>query len=147
VNYSREFLWIGLKRYIQSLNGVAVEYPSIPYLYEDTGDKNLHGKGFTYSNRLKNDYNFSESELIEKIENKFWDVVIFGKIGPDELYEGTIPNFLLYNTIMSHYDKNKIVFLYGGDGCQDLTTFNRSSNHLHHQMLSGHCFVRELARA
>lgn len=144
VNYSREFLWIGLKRYIQSLNGVAVEYPSIPYLYEDTSDKNLHGKGFTYSNRLKNDYNFSESELIEKIENNFWDVVIFGKIGPDELYEGTIPNFLLCNTIMSYYDKNKIVFLYGGDCCIDVTYENKYKNHIDFHRQFGTCFVREL---
>jgi hypothetical protein len=27
--------------------------------------------------QLKNDYNFNEIEIIDKIKNKFWDLIIF----------------------------------------------------------------------
>jgi hypothetical protein len=147
VNYTRELLWIGLKRHIQSISGIAVEYPKIPYLY-DTFDpedaKRLHGKGFTYTRRLKDDYCFSDQEIIDKIKTGFWDMVIFGKVGPDELAEGSIPNLPLWETVYQNVDKSKIIFLYGGDECIDLTYPNRYRNHIEYHRQFGKCFVREL---
>ena len=34
VNYTRETTWIGINRYIQSIGGLAVEYPKIDFLYK-----------------------------------------------------------------------------------------------------------------
>lgn len=145
VNYSRELLWIGIKRQIQSSGGIAVEYPKIDYLYKEyESSSTLYGNGFTYSKRLNNDYNFSDSEMIEKIKNKCWDLVIFGKVGPDELELGTIPKLPLWDVVKDHYGPNEIVFLYGGDGQQNMRTTNKYSNHLLYHSLFGTCFVREL---
>lgn len=145
VNYLRELLWIGIKRKIQSYGGIAVEYPKIDYLYKDYEHSGtLYGNGFTYSKRLNNDYNLCDSEIIEKIKNKFWDVVIFGKVGPDELELGTIPKLPLWDVVKDNYTPNEIVFLYGGDGQQNMRVNNGYSNHLLYHSLFGTCFVREL---
>ena len=147
VNYTRETLWIGLKRYIQSINGVAVEYPKIPYLYNNaqTTDK-LYGHGFGYAHKISDDYNFSQDEIIEKIKTHFWDMIIFGKVGPDELFEGTSPNFPLWHPVIENYNKNQIVFLYGGDERIDMTYPNRYRDHIEYHRQHGTCFVRELKR-
>jgi hypothetical protein len=147
INYTRETFWIGMKRYIQSINGIAVEYPKINFLYEDYGKenaKNLYGCGFTYSRKLKNDYEFTESEIINKIDTKFWDLIIYGKVGPDELLEGNHPNMPLWEHVIKKYNKEEIIFLYGGDECNDITYNNRYKDHIMHNAQFGHCFVREL---
>jgi hypothetical protein len=146
VNYTREFFWIGMKRYIQSILGIAVEYPKIDYLYTSyTGDKkNLHGFGFNYTCKLEDDYNFTNEEIIDKINNRFWDLVIYGKVGPDELFEGSMPNLPLWDCVSKNYNKENIVFLYGGDECIDLTYINTYSEHINYHETFGHCFVREL---
>lgn len=44
VNYTRETFWVGLKRHIQNIGGVAIEYPKLDFLYENYGDtKHLYG--------------------------------------------------------------------------------------------------------
>ena len=48
VNYTRETFWIGMKRTIQNLGGVAVEYPRIDFLY-----KNYKGKKEVHNNNYK----------------------------------------------------------------------------------------------
>jgi hypothetical protein len=148
VNYTREMLWIGLKRLIQEKNGIAIEYPKINYLYSSfKGEKeNLHGYGFNYLRKLKDDYEFEKEEIITKIKERFWDLIIFGKVGPDELWEGSIPNLPLWSHVINHYSKDKIVFLYGGDECIDLTYDNIYSRHILYHGNFGHCFVRELKR-
>lgn len=149
VNYTRELTWIGIKRQIQGLGGIAVEYPKISYLYDDYSREqlykdNLYGNGFTYSKRLKNDYNFEEAEIIDKIKNKFWDLIVFGRVGPDEFQDGSIPHLPLWNIIKEKYNKNKIVFLYGGDNDYNLKRVDRYSQHLLYHSQYGTCFVREL---
>ena len=146
VNYTRELFWIGMKRHIQSLKGVAVEYPKIDFLYNTYSEnkKNLYGYGFNYAKKLTDDYTFSNDEIIEKIKNHFWDVVIYGKIGPDELLEGSMPHLPLWDHVYNNYKKDQIVFLYGGDECIDLTYDNKYSRHILHHGQFGHCFVREL---
>jgi len=146
VNYTREFFWIGMKKYIQSISGVAVEWPKIDYLYDSyIGDKNnLHGYGFNYVGKLKEDYNFTESEITERINHYFWDLIVYGKVGPDELFEGSIPNLPLWDKVSQIYNKENIVFLYGGDETIDLTYENKYSNHILEHKEFGKCFVREL---
>ena len=146
VNYTRETFWIGMKRYIQSLGGVAVEYPKIDFLYKDySGEKkNLYGNGYTYANRLTPDYDFSKEEIEEKVANHFFDLIIYGKVGPDEGWEGSLPNMPLWNQVFKNYSKNEIVFLYGGDECIDLTYNNHYQEHIMYHSQYAHCFVREL---
>jgi len=148
VNYTRELLWIGLKRNIQKKNGIVVEFPKINYLYNSfKGEKkDLHGYGFNYVGKLQDDYDFEKEEIISKIKDRFWDLVIFGKVGPDELWEGSIPNLPLWNIVKENYSKENIVFLYGGDECIDLTNDNKYSRHICYHGNFGHCFVRELKR-
>ena len=146
VNYTRETFWIGMKRFIQSFNGVAIEYPKIDYLYKNyQGEKkNLYGNGFTYSCRLEDDFTFTDEEIIQKIDNKFFDLIIYGKVGPDEDYEGSLPNMPLWNHVFKKYNKNQIVFLYGGDECINCTSNNRYNEHIMYHSQFAHCFVREL---
>lgn len=146
VNYTRETFWIGMKRYIQNINGVAVEYPKINYLYDDfIGDKSkLHGNGFVYTCKLKDDHNFTDIEITEKIKSKFFDLIVYGKVGPDEGYQGTHPNMPLWEIVSNSYTKNEIVYLYGGDECIDLTSNNKYSQHILQHSQHANCFVREL---
>jgi hypothetical protein len=71
---------------------------------------------------------------------------IYGKNGPDDGHEGTVPYSPLWSIVKTYYSRDQIAFLYGGDGCQDLTTTNHYAHHLLQQMQFGHCFVRELAK-
>jgi hypothetical protein len=146
VNYTRELFWIGMKRHIQSQKGVAVEYPKIDFLYEsyNGSNKDLYGFGFNYAKKLKDDYDYTNEEMIEKIKSRFWDIVIYGKIGPDELLEGSMPNLPLWEHVSQNYKKEEIAFLYGGDECIDLTYDNRYSRHISYHGQFGKCFVREL---
>jgi hypothetical protein len=147
VNYTRETSWIGLKRYIQSIGGVAAEYPKIDFLYKSfRGNKSqLYGNGFTYSMRLEDDYAFSNEDMIKTVKSHFFDIIIYGKVGPDELHEGSHPNMPLWEHVFKRYTRDEIVFLYGGDECTNLCAENsRYYHHIMHHSQFGHCFVREL---
>jgi hypothetical protein len=148
INYTRELLWIGLKRSINQEGGVAVEYPKMHFLYDSiTEEQRSHsyGNGFTYTGRLKEDnLSFSEEEIIKKIDEKYWDLIIYGKVGPDENIQGNHPYIPYWNNVFKKYNKNQIVFLYGGDECFDLSTQNKYYNHLMNNAKYGICFVREL---
>jgi hypothetical protein len=154
INYYRESLWIGLKRYIKSIGGVAVEYDKLSFLYKDTTNITNH---FVYPNRLEKDeyYNMSETEIVEKIKNHFWDIIIYGKVGPDEYF-----TFPYYDIVKKKYNKNNVVFLFGGDEIFDLTVTDSTKHHLNifncwiryqtyidslnYYKELGTCFVREL---
>ncbi len=160
-NYNREMLWIGLKRYIKSIHGVAVEYDKMPFLYDDFDNFSKHkyydNACFTFPKRLQkdDDYKMSESEIINKINDNFWDLIIYGKVGPDEFC-----TFPYYDIVKSKYNKNKIAFIFGGDEIFDLTIndshsyhinmFNRCiyykpyTDYLNYYKQFGTCFVREL---
>ena len=149
VNYLRELSWIGIKRWICEKNGIAVEYPKLSYLYEDYPDekkKELYGNGFTYSKCLSIDTytDMDDSEIEKSIENKKWDLIIYGKTGPDELVLGSIPFLPFWKKVSLHYNKNDIIFLYGGDECFDLKKEDRYTKHLLEHAKYGTCFVREL---
>jgi hypothetical protein len=160
INNSRESLWIGLKRYIKSINGVAVEYEKLPFLYSDfdhLSENKYYTNSFTLHNRLEKDtdYDMSEQEIIDKINNNFWDLIIYGKVGPDEFC-----TFPFYEIVKTKYNKNKIVFIFGGDEIYNLkitdkysyhiNMFNRYiyyypySEYLNYYKQFGTCFVREL---
>ena len=161
VNYNRETLWIGLKRYIQSIHGTAVEYEKMPFLYDDFDNDSpnrYYGSNcFTFPKRLEKDadYSMTEEEILSKIRNNFWDLIIYGKIGPDEFC-----NFPYWETVTQHYNKNKLAFVFGGDEIFDLTVKEDNAYHinmfgrnipykpycdyLQYYSQFGTCFVREL---
>ena len=162
INYNRESLWIGLKRYIKSINGVAVEHEKLPFLYNDFDimpTNKYYGNSFTLTRRLEkdDDYNMSESEIIEKINSNFWDLIIYGKVGPDEFC-----NFPYYDLVKTKYNKNQIAFIYGGDEIFNLKISDGDRNSYHVNMFGRHiyyypyaeyvrkykelgiCFIREL---
>lgn len=145
VNYSRELLWIGLKRYSKQAGGISVEFPKIEFLYDSSKETQLYGNGMTYSKRIEEDeIDPTEEFVTEKLKNHFWDLVIYGKVGPDEDIGGSIEHFPLWKDVFKHYSKNEIAFLYGGDGCQNFKTGGRYLEHLMKHAQFGHCFVREL---
>jgi len=158
INYNRESLWIGLKRYIESINGVTAEYEKIPFLYDDCNlSTESYSNAFTIPKRLKKEQytDISNEEIIEKINNNFWDLIIYGKVGPDEFC-----TFPLYDIVKQKYNKNKIAFIFGGDEIFNLKITNKTSYHtnmfnryiyyypyteyLNYYKQYGMCFVREL---
>jgi hypothetical protein len=148
VNYTRELNWIGIKRRF----GIsAAEYPPLDYLYDDfPADKlqELYGNGFTYSRRLSSQLKvaMTEQELLESLRQKKWDMIIYGKVGPDETDVGSIPLLPYWSEVFKRYSRDEIVFWYGGDGMQDLTYANRYSDHLVRNSQYARCFVRELIK-
>lgn len=150
INYTRETLWIGLKRHIRSIGGLAIEYPRMDYMYDDyEGDlTKLHGNGFTYAKCLSSIP--SEYEAItnmkKSIQEKKWDLVIFGKTGPDEGIDGHLPNQPFWEDVYKFYTRNQIVFLYGGDEPFHTGIDNHYRHHLYAHAKFGTAFVRELDR-
>ena len=145
VNYTRELTWIGIKRTVD----IAVEWPPIDYLYDSFNPTTpLYGNGFTYSRRLPESLRvaLTESEVIQSIKEKQWDLIIYGKVGPDEGAEGSLPNLPLWEHVFKRYSRDEIAFFYGGDGMQDMTWGNRYSTHLVQHCDYARCFVRELIR-
>jgi hypothetical protein len=151
VNYTRELNWIGIKRWASNVGAVAVEYPPLEFLYDDFPESRLsklYGNGFTYTRRLSSQtrVEMREEELIQSIRQKKWDIIIYGKVGPDEMAEGSIPNLPFWSHVFKRYSRDEIVFWYGGDGMQDMTYANRYSDHLVRHCQYARCFVRELIK-
>jgi hypothetical protein len=88
----------------------------------------------------------TEQELVESIQQKKWDMIIYGKVGPDETSVGSIPNLPFWSHVFKRYSRDEIVFWYGGDGMQDMTYANRYSEHLVQHCQYAKCFVRELIK-
>jgi hypothetical protein len=151
VNYTRELNWIGIKRWASSVGSNAVEYPALEFLYDDFPQSRLgelYGNGFTYSRRISSSMRvvLSEKEIEESIREKKWDMIIYGKVGPDELSVGSIPNLPFWQHVFKRYSRDEIVFWYGGDGMQDMTYPNKYSEHLVMHCQYARCFVREFIR-
>jgi hypothetical protein len=155
LNYCRETLWIGLNRYIHSINGMAVEYEHLPFLYHDY-DHVSNDHVFTLQKRLeKKDHSTMKmDEIKDKINNHFWDLIIYGKVGPDEYC-----SFPFLDDVIQKYNKNEIVFLFGGDEIFNLKEkdgnncyrnffnydiyYKRYTDYLLDYNNLGTCFVRE----
>jgi hypothetical protein len=146
VNYCRETFWIGMKRYIQSVGGIAAEYPRMDFMYKSySGDKSkLYGNGFTYAMRLHDDVSLDRTTIEEMIKNRKWDLIIYGKVGPDELHEGSHPNMPYWSQVFKRYSRDEIVYLYGGDGMVNVTQNNKYNQHILTHSQYARCFVREL---
>lgn len=164
INYTKESLWIGLKRYIKNKGGNAIEYGQLSFIYDDWDDDKemdfrYYGHAvFTLKNTLPQSYkrpDMTNEEMRQSIKTRFWDLIIYGKVGPDELYR----EYPFINEVSENYTDEEVAFLYGGDEPFDMINepshshinmFNRQIshepyiNHLNRYKHIGKCFVREL---
>jgi hypothetical protein len=95
----------------KSLMGVQChDYPKIPHIYKSSHIRytSLYGKGITYTNLLDPALHCDalDKNIVEAIQNKEFDVVIYGS------YHRDLPLFDLVNTV---YKPNEIVLLCGED--------------------------------
>lgn len=150
VNYTREMLWIGMTRYINSIGGEAIDYPKIPYLYEDfpNSEKHIiHGYGYGFAQKIKiQEKYYDDRSIYESIDSNYWDLIIYGKIGRDEYHEGTIPNLPFWDIVKKRYFRNNIAFLYGGDECHNMHHDSPYKSHILYHSQFANCFVRELQK-
>jgi hypothetical protein len=152
VNYLREFLFIGMNRLSKKLNGECIIHPQLDFLYDDCPLdilRNKHGMGYGYGKKLQKTLQKEinppkETDIINSIMSHYWNIIIFGKIGPDEGRYGTIPNLPYWQLVQQFYNKDEIIFLYGGDGIQNINLNDKYSQHLNYHSKFAKCFVREL---
>ena len=143
-NYTREFLAIGLRR---KFGADFVEVPRLNLLYSDIDDADAaaaHGYGFAYAKKFPED-SCNRSHIAERIAAHEFDLILYGKVGRDEGPLGTYTSMPFFQEVMDEYTPNEIVFLYGGDGCQNLhEPANPYTHHLLQHQGFATCFVREL---
>ncbi len=142
VNYSRELLFIGLRK-ILGIN--VIDFPKIDVLYENCKNKQKYiGKGFTYGGKLK-DVDIDRSNIEQRITENEFDFVFYGRVGKKTEKRTGLPvthelvDLPYWNVVNKNYMKNNIVFIYGGD-----TMRNTDNECLKMHSENGICFVREL---
>jgi hypothetical protein len=148
-SYGRELLWIGLYRHLTALGGRALYYPENAFLFDDypvEACERMHGAGFKYARKLERTQaqEWDDLRVRRSIESKAWDLVIYGKVGPDEGPMGTLPNLPFWDAVSANYGPSRTVFLYVGDAPQDLRSHNPHADHLRAHAPYAQCFVREL---
>jgi hypothetical protein len=86
------------------------DYPKVPHIYKSNNInyKNLYGKGFTYTNLLEPTLHDDKLDytIIEDINNKYYDIIIYGS------YHRGMP---YYDLICKIYKPNEIILLCGED--------------------------------
>ena len=89
------------------------EYGNPNYMLKSYPDiSSLYGAGFTLFGKLDHNPQVeSKEEMLRKIENKFYDIVIYGCI-----YKGGEP---FKNQVLSNYSKEDIHVIDGNDGTQN----------------------------
>lgn len=142
VNYSREFLSIGLRRLYGSN---FTEYPKNDALYDTADPKGLYGNGFTYSGRLDSAVEINRESLEERIKKHEFDSIVYGNVGAHEGAQGTYTTMPFFQLVQSVYTPNEIAFLYGGDACQSVIHhWQAPMLHLENHEKLARCFIREL---
>ena len=127
-DYMSDLLLHGLR---QLLGFQVIDYPGSWYMYSDEilkrkYDKNkLWGRGLTIKNTLNNFNSIDRTDIEKKIQNKYFDLVIYSSIRRSDLF---LESVIKYN--------NKFLFI---DGEDDNYIDERYSN-------SGLYFKRELVK-
>jgi hypothetical protein len=105
VDYQDDCLFIGLKELfgadVVDVNPRIHIYKDFPY--EEA--RNQYGKGFTVTRTLDPDDSDRE-DIVKKIKNKYFDYVVYGSVWRCQDY---------LETVLEHYDKEKVVFVDGED--------------------------------
>lgn len=86
------------------------DFPKVPHIYksENIDYTRLYGKGFTYSNLIDQSLHddHSDHSIIEDIQNKVYDIVIYGSLHRGLPY---------YDLVQKIYDPSEIILLCGED--------------------------------
>ena len=105
VDYQDDCLFIGLKELfgedVVDVNPRIHIYKDFPY----DEARNQYGKGFTVTRTLDPD-NTDREDIVKKIRNKYFDYVVYGSVWRCQDY---------LDTVLEHYDKEKVVFVDGED--------------------------------
>ena len=103
-DYLQECIIIGLK----TLYGDRiVDFPKRDYLYANCASdvKRIYGKGFTYAKNLE-DVPVDRENIVERIRQKEFDLVIFPRLHYDLLY---------HDVVVQNYPAEKIIYACGQD--------------------------------
>jgi len=106
-DYMSDLLLHGLR---ELYSDQVVDYPGCWYMYPDEilnrnyDKKKLWGKGFTIKNTLNNYKNIDRDDIKRKIQNKYFDLIIYGSIRRSDLF---LEDVIKYN--------NKFLFVDGED--------------------------------
>jgi len=130
-NYSMMTLAYGLR---QNLKDNFIDFPKINSLYTKE-QFNLY---------LEDDIEIDRENISDKINNKLYDYIILGPIGPDESWVNTQMFKYYEELILSSYKKTEIIYIFGGDRPFNIKHLNKFNNYLKTYMKKGICFVREL---
>ncbi len=127
MNYSMMSLAYGLRMNCKSN---FVDFPKIDSLYNKR-QYNLH---------IEDDVLIDRSDIQNKLQNKYYDYVIIGSVGPDEGWDFQHYESLIHNI----YTKTEIIYIFGGDRPFNITSNNEFHTYLNGFLKKGLCFVREL---
>ena len=130
LNYSVSTLAIGLRLL---LNSNFIDYPKYPHIYKDTCNYNI--------SVLENSNNIDRDDITNKINNKFFDFIILGSIGTDDI---AFQWFLNNYKGLENYNKNELVFIFGGDRPYNMKVKSNTHNYIKNLHDKGISFVREL---
>lgn len=129
LNYSTSTIAYGLRK---KLNTNFIDYPKIKHIYKS------NVKEIFNISLLEEDSIINRNDIHSKIENKYFDFIIFGAIGPDE------PDLLDKINRCTNYNSNEKIFIFGGDRPFNIKVENKTSDVLAMYSNMGLCFVREL---
>jgi len=108
-----DFLADSVLHGLRSLLGdEVVDVPKALQMYVDAPPQSFHGRGFTLYKTLYND-NIDRSDISAKIENKFFDLIIYGCVSScypvNEQLHG-------WDLVKANYPTDKIFLIDGADG-------------------------------
>lgn len=117
-DYQRCLLLHGLR---SVLGCEVVDFPRVDHLYQDYPvSLPLYGKGFTYARRLDPSIVIDRKDLVTKIANHHYDLVVYGSV-----HRGTP----LLEEVRATYQPSEIVFVCGEDlhQCEHRTNTRRQN--------------------
>lgn len=140
-NQSRDLFQIGIER-IFGAN--LIDSPKNHVVQNTSSMKGKYGNGFTQGGRLE-DIPKNRENIEARIQAHEFDVIIQGKVGPDEGPMGTMTGMPQWSLVQKFQTRDEIAFLQGGDYCQSMMFHHyRQTKHLIAHEPQAKCFVREL---
>ena len=135
LNYSVATLAIGLRALLRSN---FVDYPKYTRIYKDADVSD--GLPIFNISVLENN-NIDRNDINDKINKKFFDFIILGSLGPDDIH---FQWFLNEYEGLKNYNKNELVFIFGGDRPFNMKVESNTLNYIKNLQGKGISFVREL---
>jgi len=84
-----------------------IDAKKINFMYDDyVGFEHIYGKGFTLYGKLDNQIKIDRNDIKEKIENKYFKIIIYGSCWRKLDY---------LELVKKNYNKNEIIFIDGED--------------------------------